>query len=168
MIVATLNTQLMRSLVRTIRAVLFLFVFVLWANSISTASFAAPIDFHRIVEKEAFLYLIDSKVLTRLGIQLILDSNGSVRGVIFGRAIKGHWSWQGQSLCWQAFLESKELHKDCSIVKISGSTLRFISNNKQNVYADFQIMSSLASNPMTPRPDELDHVNATYALGDSQ
>lgn len=97
-------------------------------------------DPFRTVEDEAlFLALVDGRHLTRLGIKLSVGSDGQITGRAFGRPVTGQWRWSDGFFCRDLYFGARDLGPNCQIVKVSGTTLRFVADKGAGQYADLNL-----------------------------
>jgi hypothetical protein len=95
--------------------------------------------FSQIQNKQAFVSLIDGRKLTRLGIKLDVTPDGQIKGKAFGTSVSGAWSWKSGYFCRDLYWGERDLGPNCQAVRVSGNTVRFISDQGTGDFADLQL-----------------------------
>lgn len=84
----------------------------------------AETDARRIQTSEAFTGLVAGRALTRLGVSLQVDADGSITGRALGRPVEGRWEWRDGYFC-RDFNGEGLLGYDCQTVELRSDRLRF-------------------------------------------
>lgn len=95
--------------------------------------------FERITERSAFVGLVEGRTLTSLGVALQVLPDGKIAGRAFGRDVTGSWDWQGGLFCRAMAAGSRRFPRNCQVVQLDGTTLRFIADQGQGDRADLRI-----------------------------
>lgn len=106
------------------------------------ASGAAPVSaqgFETVTSRDRFVQLVTGRDLTRFAITLGVSPSGEIGGRAFGSQVTGNWNWQGQFFCRTMRWGSKQLDPNCQMVRISGDTIRFISDRGEGRSADLTL-----------------------------
>ncbi|MDJ0824488.1 MAG: dihydrodipicolinate reductase [Rhodobacter sp.] len=112
------------------------------AVTVAAAGLALPVwaeGFETVLERGAFLRLVDGKTLTRLGIRLDVLATGAIRGRAFGRPVTGAWRWQDGYFCRDLSVGPQALGANCQVVMVRGDTLRFIADKGGGDQADLEL-----------------------------
>ena len=96
-------------------------------------------EFATVKERDSFVSLINGRQLTRFGINLDVTPSGDITGRAFGRDVSGKWRWQSGYFCRDLFWGARDLGPNCQMVKVQGSTVRFISDKGTGEYADLRL-----------------------------
>ncbi len=107
------------------------------ALALTTPVFAE--EFETIRQEAAFLELVRGKQLTRLGIKLDVLPTGQIEGRAFGKDVTGAWRWANGYFCRDLYFGDEDLGPNCQVVKVRGSTLRFIADEGVGDYADLRL-----------------------------
>lgn len=115
-----------------------------WIAATATAwvvlSATAQADtFQRIDGRDSFMTLIQDRSLTRLGIRLKVQDDGTITGRAFGRKVTGDWTWTGGYFCRDLYVGGDELGPNCQMVQVQGNTVRFTSDKGTGIYADLRL-----------------------------
>ncbi|MBT8409815.1 MAG: dihydrodipicolinate reductase [Alphaproteobacteria bacterium] len=95
--------------------------------------------FQQIKQRDSFVNIVTKGKLRRFGVTLEVRPDGEIDGSAFGRDISGRWKWQNGYFCRDLNWGSSELGTNCQEVQISGSTLRFTSDQGQGRFADLEL-----------------------------
>ena len=79
----------------------------------------------RVDSRAQFLSLVEGRELSRFGIALRVRPDGTIGGNGFGRDVTGSWAWEDGYFCRTLAWPGTDLPRDCQLVELSGSTLRF-------------------------------------------
>lgn len=101
------------------------------------AGSAAANEFSQVTDESQFVSLVSGKQLTRFGIKLGVTQDGQILGKAFGKPVSGAWQWSGGLFCRDLYFGDRDLGPNCQVVKIDGSTIRFIADRGAGDYADF-------------------------------
>lgn len=63
------------------------------------ASPASADDYSRVIDRAAFVNLVQGKSLTSLGVSLTVSPSGSINGRAFGSTVSGAWTWNNGYFC---------------------------------------------------------------------
>ncbi|MEL6522517.1 MAG: dihydrodipicolinate reductase [Pseudomonadota bacterium] len=96
-------------------------------------------QFKTITNKGDFVSLISGRQLTRQGIRLAVSPSGQIAGRGFGRDVSGGWTWREGFFCRDLFWGKRDLGFNCQMVKVNGSTMRFISDRGTGQFADLKL-----------------------------
>lgn len=102
----------------------------------ATPAFA---DLARILDRTAFLNLVEGRELSRLGISLQVAPNGSIAGRALGRDVTGTWTWEDGFFCRTLDAGDRSFPRNCQTVSVDGATLRFHADQGTGDIADFRI-----------------------------
>lgn len=95
--------------------------------------------FSQISDKNDFVSVVDGRKLTRIGIHLDVTPDGKIIGRAFGRDVTGAWTWKSGFFCRDLYWGSRDLGANCQAVRISGDTIRFISDQGSGDFADLKL-----------------------------
>ncbi|PVA10000.1 dihydrodipicolinate reductase [Pelagivirga sediminicola] len=95
--------------------------------------------FQTVASRAEFVQLISGRHLTRLGIKVGVSPEGGISGRAFGYPVTGAWERKGAYFCRDLYWGSDNLGANCQIVRISGSTIRFISDRGTGEFADLTL-----------------------------
>ena len=98
---------------------------------------ASANGFSQVTEESRFVSLVSGKQLTRFGIKLGVTPDGQIKGKAFGKTVSGAWRWNSGLFCRDLYFGDRDLGPNCQVVKIDGSTIRFISDKGAGDHADF-------------------------------
>jgi len=96
-------------------------------------------EFETIRQESAFVRLIDGKQLTRFGIKLDVLPSGQIGGRAFGKDVTGVWRWANGYFCRDLNFGDENLGPNCQVVKVRGSTVRFIADEGAGDTADLRL-----------------------------
>lgn len=113
-----------------------IFVFVL---TVALPSIAASETLHPITDRASFLALIEGRELWRMGIRLVVHTDGRIEGRALGRPVTGSWQWEDQHFCRAMQWGDRKLDYNCQTVRLKGDALRFTSDRGQGDYADLKL-----------------------------
>lgn len=109
------------------------------ASALLLAATPAFADLTRILDRTAFLNLVEGRELSRLGISLQVAPNGSIAGRALGRDVTGTWTWEDGFFCRTLDAGDRSFARNCQIVSVDGDTLRFHADQGTGDIADFRI-----------------------------
>ena len=98
-----------------------------------------PSSFQKVTDRDTFLNIVGQGTLSRFGIRLNVQPDGSIAGKAFGVRVSGGWEWQNGYFCRELFWGKNEIGENCQEVKISGNTVRFTSDQGTGRFADLQL-----------------------------
>lgn len=107
-----------------------------------TASSAVPAlsdDFVTVQSRAQFVQIIEGRDLTRFGINVDVSPAGQITGRAFGYPVTGAWQWSGTYFCRDLYWGDDNLGQNCQTVRISGNTIRFISDQGAGDFADLTL-----------------------------
>lgn len=104
-----------------------------------TAPAAAQVGFQPVTSKSEFLQLIAGKNLKYSGASIHLTAGGKIKGQAYGKTVSGTWQWKGGFFCRSIMWGSRDLGPNCEVVKVDGSTLRFITDHGKGKRADMSL-----------------------------
>lgn len=96
-------------------------------------------SFTAVTEREQFVDIVSRGTLSRFGIKLNVKPDGKIDGRAFGRDVSGSWDWRDGYFCRDLFWGPREIGANCQEVKVSGSTLRFTSDQGAGRFADLRL-----------------------------
>lgn len=96
-------------------------------------------EFQPIRNQSDFVEAVAGKHLTRVGIKLAVSPSGSIRGSAFGTPVTGAWDWNNGFFCRDLYFGTENLGANCQAVLISGTTMRFISDQGTGQWADLHL-----------------------------
>ena len=114
-------------------------LFIALAIALGCGGAAAAEGFQTISDRDAFVRAVNGKQLTRVGIRLTVEPTGQIVGKAFGKPVTGAWRWSGGYFCRDLYYGSTDLGPNCQMVKVRGSTVRFISDRGTGQYADLNL-----------------------------
>lgn len=102
---------------------------------------ASPLraEFTPVDSRTAFEALVDMRKLSRFGISLEVSPSGDIAGSAFNYDVSGSWSWQDRYFCRQLYWGGDDIGYNCQLVEVSGSRLRFTSDQGTGDSATFRI-----------------------------
>ncbi|MEM8879310.1 MAG: dihydrodipicolinate reductase [Pseudomonadota bacterium] len=107
--------------------------------AIITGQTAIAEGFQIVQSRDAFVRLIDGRQLTRMGIRLVVTTDGQIVGRAFGTDVTGAWDWAGGYFCRDLFYGEEDLGPNCQQVAVSGETMRFTSDRGAGRFADLRL-----------------------------
>ncbi|MEM9477196.1 MAG: dihydrodipicolinate reductase [Pseudomonadota bacterium] len=96
-------------------------------------------SFQPVTERDQFVEIVTQGTLSRFGIKLNVLPDGRIDGRAFGRDVSGAWDWRDGYFCRDLSWGAREIGANCQEVKISGTTLRFTSDEGTGRYADLRL-----------------------------
>lgn len=93
----------------------------------------------RITDRAAFMGAISGRDLSRIGVSLRVAPDGSISGRALGRDITGTWAWESGMFCRTLDAGDRQFPRNCQVVSIDGSTIRFHADQGTGDIADFRI-----------------------------
>ncbi len=100
---------------------------------------AAAEGFATVESRDQFVQIISGRDLTRFGINVDVSPSGQISGRAFGYPVTGAWQWSGSYFCRDLYWGSDSLGQNCQAVRISGTTIRFISDRGTGDFADLTL-----------------------------
>lgn len=110
--------------------------------ALTAALIAAPAAgqaFEKIETRDRFIEATSGRDMTRFGISVAVTPTGDIRGRAFGYPVTGAWQWQDGFFCRDLFWGQDNLGANCQAVRISGNTIRFISDQGTGRSADLTL-----------------------------
>lgn len=104
-----------------------------------TAGPAAAQEFGTITTRQDFVSAVAGRELKRLGITVGVTPSGGIEGRAFGARVTGAWDWQDGYFCRDLYWGSRNLGPNCQVVRLSGNTIRFISDRGKGRSADLTL-----------------------------
>lgn len=96
-------------------------------------------NFQRVSDRSTFVDIVERGTLNRFGISLKVEPDGRITGNAFGREVTGAWDWRDGYFCRDLNWGRKRLETNCQEVKISGSYVRFTSDEGAGPFADLRL-----------------------------
>lgn len=96
-------------------------------------------SFQKISDRDSFVELVTQGTLSRFGIRLNVQPDGTIAGKAFGVRVSGDWQWRDGYFCRELFWGQNDIGVNCQEVKVSGNTLRFTSDQGSGRFADLQL-----------------------------
>lgn len=103
------------------------------------AASPALADLTRLTDRGAFLSAVQGRELSRIGISLNVLPNGSIYGRALGRDVTGSWTWEGGMFCRTLDAGDRQFARNCQVVSIDGTSIRFHADQGRGDIADFRI-----------------------------
>ena len=103
------------------------------------ASPAIADDYTRVIDRAAFVNLVQGKSLTSLGVSLTVNPSGSISGRAFGSTVSGAWSWNNGYFCRTLKAGDRVFARNCQVVQRQGDRLRFIADKGTGEAANLRI-----------------------------
>lgn len=79
----------------------------------------------KIKSEKEFRALVVDKKLSADKDWMIVKSNGTTEGHIFGEKFSANWVWQNGMYCRNAIMGKRKLGTDCQAVSIAGKSVSF-------------------------------------------
>jgi hypothetical protein len=111
------------------------------AAAVATICMAAPAlaDLTRITDRDTFLSFVQGRELSRIGVSLLVNSDGSIQGRALGRDVTGTWVWEGGLFCRTLDAGDRQFGRNCQVVSVDGNSIRFHADQGTGDIADFRI-----------------------------
>lgn len=100
---------------------------------------SADAGFQRVEDRDSFVRLVNQGSLKRFGITLKVVPDGRIVGRAFGRDVTGVWDWRDGYFCRDMNWGSRALGPNCQEVRVSGSVVRFTSDEGAGRFADLKL-----------------------------
>ena len=100
---------------------------------------AVAAAFEQIDTRAAFIEATQGRDMTRFGISVAVSPSGEIEGRAFGYPVSGAWNWQNGYFCRDLYWGEDNLGSNCQAVRISGNTIRFISDQGKGRSADLTL-----------------------------
>lgn len=113
-------------------------IFVFAILSATPISVSAE-ETREIMDRATFLSVIEGRELRRLGIRLIVHTDGRIEGRALGRPVTGSWQWQDRHFCRDMQWGDRKLDYNCQTVRLNGDALRFTSDRGRGDFADLKL-----------------------------
>jgi len=110
-----------------------------FAAALNLAPLPAAADLEQITDRGTFVSVVQGRELSRLGVSLQVNASGAISGRGFGRDITGTWSWENGMFCRTLDAGDQQFGRNCQIVSVDGSTIRFHSDQGTGDIADFRL-----------------------------
>ncbi len=103
------------------------------------APLPAAAELARITDRDTFVSTVQGRELSRLGVSLQVSPNGSIVGRALGRNVTGTWSWENGMFCRTLDAGDRQFARNCQVVSVDGSSIRFHADQGTGDIADFRI-----------------------------
>lgn len=103
------------------------------------APLPAAAELARITDRDTFVSTVQGRELSRLGVSLQVSPNGSIVGRALGRDVTGTWSWENGMFCRTLDAGDRQFARNCQVVSVDGSSIRFHADQGTGDIADFRI-----------------------------
>ncbi|ABD56955.1 hypothetical protein [Jannaschia sp. CCS1] len=103
------------------------------------APLPALAELARITDRAAFINTVQGRELSRLGVTLRVAPNGSISGRALGRDVTGTWVWESGMFCRTLDAGDRQFARNCQVVSVDGSSIRFHADQGTGDIADFRI-----------------------------
>lgn len=103
------------------------------------ASPASAGDFNRVIDRAAFVNLVQGKSLTSLGVSLTVSPSGSIGGRAFGSNVSGAWTWNNGYFCRTLKAGDKVFPRNCQLVQQNSDRIRFTADKGNGETANLRI-----------------------------
>lgn len=103
------------------------------------AASPALADLARVTDRAAFVSAVQGRELSRLGVSLQVAPNGSISGRALGRDVTGSWTWEGGMFCRTLDAGDRQFARNCQMVSVDGTSIRFHADQGTGDIADFRI-----------------------------
>lgn len=103
------------------------------------APLPATAELARVMDRAAFLNAVQGRDLSRIGITLRVAPNGSISGRALGRDVTGTWVWEGGMFCRTLDAGDRQFGRNCQVVSVDGTAIRFHADQGTGDIADFRI-----------------------------
>lgn len=100
---------------------------------------AAAQDLARVTDRQAFLSRVGGQDLSRMGITVQVQPDGSITGSAFGAPVTGSWEWTEGFFCRQMSWGPREWERNCQAVYTDGATVRFVADRGEGDTADLTL-----------------------------
>lgn len=100
---------------------------------------ASPAWADLVTDRSAFLNAVQGRELNRLGVSLQVAPNGSISGRALGRDVTGTWTWENSMFCRTLDAGDRQFERNCQVVSVNGSRIRFHADQGTGDIADFTI-----------------------------
>ncbi len=106
---------------------------------VALAPLPALAELTRITDRDTFVSTVQGRELSRLGVSLQVSPNGSIVGRALGRDVTGTWSWENGMFCRTLDAGDRQFARNCQVVSVDGSSIRFHADQGTGDIADFRI-----------------------------
>lgn len=105
------------------------------------ATSVAAQEYAPITSRDAFLSMIADRQLRlgRLGVNLVVRSNGAIDGSAIGWPLTGSWSWQNGYFCRDIDWSGTPIPYNCQLVEAAGDRVRFTVDQGSGDSAVFRV-----------------------------
>lgn len=93
----------------------------------------------RVTDRAAFVSAVQGRDLSRLGVTLRVAPDGSIAGRALGRDVTGTWAWEDGMFCRTLDAGDRQFPRNCQVVSVNGSSIRFHADQGTGDIADFRI-----------------------------
>ncbi|MEJ6390229.1 dihydrodipicolinate reductase [Gymnodinialimonas ulvae] len=93
----------------------------------------------RITDRDTFLAYVQGRELSRIGVSLLVNPDGSIAGRALGRDVTGTWVWEGGLFCRTLDAGDRQFGRNCQVVSVDGNSIRFHADQGTGDIADFRI-----------------------------
>lgn len=102
---------------------------------------AAPAlaELSKVNSADEFKQIVSGKTLTRPLIKLQVGPSGEISGRGAAWEVTGNWSWEGGYFCRSLEWGGDDLGYNCQEVRVSGSKIRFTSDQGTGDSAEFTL-----------------------------
>ncbi|GGL57056.1 hypothetical protein [Wenxinia marina] len=100
---------------------------------------AAALAFEPVPTRDAFLSTVVGRPIVHrlLGVEIVVNADGTISGQAQGWAVTGSWSWEGSYLCRQMDWSGTAIPYNCQLVEVEPGRVRFTSDHGTGDSATF-------------------------------
>lgn len=116
-------------------------VFYASIASLGLTGMAGADGYSRISERDAFVGTVAGKELRMwpLGISLVVEPDGDIRGNALGWDVTGTWEWRDGYFCREMDWSGYPIPMNCQLVEAEGGTVRFTVDQGRGDSASFSL-----------------------------
>lgn len=116
-------------------------VFYASIASLGLTGMAHSDGYSRISERDAFVGTVAGKELRMwpLGISLVVEPDGDIRGNALGWDVTGTWEWRDGYFCREMDWSGYPIPMNCQLVEAEGGTVRFTVDQGRGDSASFSL-----------------------------
>ncbi len=111
------------------------------AASVGLTETALADGYSRISDRDAFLGAVAGKELRMwpLGISLVVEPDGEIRGNALGWDVTGTWEWRDGYFCREMDWSGYPIPMNCQLVEAEGGNVRFTVDQGRGESASFSL-----------------------------
>ncbi|UWQ18589.1 dihydrodipicolinate reductase [Jannaschia sp. M317] len=95
--------------------------------------------FDAVITRDAFVSLVQGRVLSGDGVSLRVGADGSISGRGYGFRVGGRWDWDGQHFCRTLETVIRDFPRNCQTVEVSDGVVRFTADQGTGDVADLRL-----------------------------